>query len=254
MSVFDMSALLVERPPAKKRRLARAEPPTASLPVVREEQEPSINTELLTLEEQEPTSTELHAVPEPPESARTAPPTVATAQTTVQQEPFVAHEEQAQIVAHEASVVDMHRARLERLQDWFSGVKLTLGELALHQDALETYVVGCLQDKAFSSDDRALCEQAAAHLLEPEAAATGALGELELAFQDLLNATLLRHDRLFVDYCAQFDSPFAEYAAALVVSPHTLQHLKWLAFNARLRHAIPDTLAIAVRSNRQTQR
>lgn len=246
-----MSALLVERPPAKKRRLVRAEP----LRVVREEQEPSTNTELLTLEEQQPsTNTESLAsvqhpdLPEPTASARTAQAataTVATAQATVEQ--------QAQAVAHEASVIAMHRARLERLLDWHCGVQLTLGELALHQDAVETYVVGCLQDKAFSTDDRAYCEQAAALLLEPEAAATGALDELELAFQEVLNATLLRHDRLFVDYCAQFDEPFAEYSAALVISPHAMQHLKWLAFNARLRHAIPDTLAIAVRTSRHTQ-
>jgi hypothetical protein len=214
MSVFDMSALVVESTAAKKRHVAMArpaKPPTAPLPEVRKEQQQvSARTEIL----------------------------AATGRG-----------QQPQTLVSAASV---HSIRLERLREWLSGVQLTLGELALHQDAVETYVVRCLLDKAFTSDDRAFCEQQAAHLLEPEAAATRISDELALAFQDALNAMLLRHDRLFVDYCAQFDAPFAEYAAALVISPNIMQYLKWLAFNARLGHAIPDTLANAVRT-RQTQ-
>jgi hypothetical protein len=215
MSVFDMSALVVESTAAKKRHVAMArpaKPPTAPLPEVRKEQQQvSARTEIL----------------------------AATGRG-----------QQPQTLVSAASV---HSIRLERLREWLSGVQLTLGELALHQDAVETYVVRCLLDKAFTSDDRAFCEQQAAHLLEPEAAATRISDELALAFQDALNAMLLRHDRLFVDYCAQFDAPFAEYAAALVISPNIMQYLKWLAFNARLGHAIPDTLANAVRT-RQTHR
>jgi hypothetical protein len=138
-----------------------------------------------------------------------------------------------------------HSTLLEQ-RHWYSGIQLTPAEVALHQADLERYVVACLKDKTFSADDCAYCTNAAANLLTAQAAA-GTMSDVELEFEQTLNAILGRHARLFVNYCRQFAAPLAEYAAALVIRPHAAQHLQCLALHSRLRHTLTPTLANAVR-------
>ena len=139
----------------------------------------------------------------------------------------------------------MCTVHVERVQKWILRVELTLAELVLHQGAVERYVVDCLRKNSFGTDDQAYCDRAAAHVVQP-AAAVGAWNEFERHFECVLNAILLRHTQLLVQYCAQFAPPYAPYAVALVIRPHALQHLQWLTFHNRIRHNLPDTLMSAI--------
>lgn len=223
-----MSALSVDNPCAKKRRVGSAtSPPTAA----------TVRLAPDTANSAPPTAPAVE-----PNSNLTAPatavPPTATADSATTAVPPTATADSATPNKEPLAVTN---------NSWYSGILVTIEELELHKDAIERYIVACLQAKAFTTDDRAYCNMAAAHILTRSAAVPKPLGTVGRLLESTLNNIFLRHECMFVDYCGQFDAHLAEHAAALVIRQHAIQHIQDLVLHSRLCHTLPDKLVSAVR-------
>lgn len=241
MSIFDTSALSVDNPCAKKRRVGSAtSPPTAATVRLAPDTANSAPPTAPTVEPNSNLTAPATAVPPTAtaDSATTAVPPTATADSaTPNKEPL----------AVPLARTDGKPSPTAPNNSWYSGILVTIEELELHKDAIERYIVACLQAKAFTTDDRAYCNMAAAHILTRSAAVPKPLGTVGRLLESTLNNIFLRHECMFVDYCGQFDAHLAEHAAALVIRQHAIQHIQDLVLHSRLCHTLPDKLVSAVR-------